>query len=217
MVSRPSENIYCFFFLGDSGDAVRVLKHWLKSPLGVPVKATIKPPREGLVPNGQRSSNPFTKDAEPDWIQQPDIRRSSQLDRKPPAPPPRQGTFGSEASSSQSPLGRNPPSLPPRTGTFGSEASSSSQSPIITERGERNSTAPAPAPKSPPAIPRKPIKLSSQNKVPQAGGSRSSPSPSPSTSTPAPTNGATMSRASTMDLLGDSTNESIEWKPLLPQ
>ncbi|KAJ5974043.1 hypothetical protein N7481_011253 [Penicillium waksmanii] len=162
--------------------------------------------KEGFVPNGQRSSNPFIKDAEPDWIQQPDIRRSSQLDRKPPAPPPRQatGTFGNEASSSQSPVGRNPPGLPPRQGTFGSEVSlsSSSQSPI--ER-ERNSTAPKP----PPAVPRKPVKLSSQNKVPQAGGSSSSPS------TPARMNGA--STTSTMDLLGDSTNESIEWKPLLPQ
>lgn len=185
---------------------------WLDN--GVPVKATIKPPREGLVPNDQRSSNPFTTDAEPDWIQ-PDQRRSSQLDRKPPAPPPRQGTgtFGSEAS--QSPLGRNqnqnPPAPPPRQGTgIGTVGGEASQSPVEKER-ERNST----APKSPPAIPRKPISLKSQNKVfQQAGGS----SPSPSPSTLARTNSASTSM-STMDLLGDSTSEheQIGWKPLLPQ
>ncbi|KAJ5739679.1 hypothetical protein N7533_012463 [Penicillium manginii] len=176
-------------------------KWWLDN--GVPVKATTKPP-EGLVPNTQRASNPFSTDTEPDWI-----RPSSD---RPPAPP-HDKELQPEPWNHNHPLAGTeveiPPAPPPRQGT----GSFSETSPV--ERGS------APAPRSPPAIPRKPISLSSRQSSMRLGpgeeeGGRAhsitASSPPPSASTPARSSAG-------LDLLGDSASEheQIGWKPLLPQ
>ncbi|KAJ5217507.1 uncharacterized protein N7469_011132 [Penicillium citrinum] len=59
-------------------------KWWLDN--GMPVKATLKPP-SNTIPNPQRHSNPFTPDAEPDWVSiptPPSPKPNHQIERKPP-------------------------------------------------------------------------------------------------------------------------------------
>lgn len=76
--------------------------------------------------------------------------------------------------------------------------------------------------KSPPAVPRKPVSLSSQataGRIPsgtssQARSATLQDSPSFSQS---PDGGSGVSSAGTGDLLGDASGETIGWKPLLPQ
>lgn len=100
----------------------------------MPVKATLKPP-SNTIPNPQRHSNPFTPDAEPDWVSiptPPSPKPNHQIERKPPPPPPRQSTTSSVGTTSSQ----------------GSGFVSASESPIEK-------------PKVPPVIPRKPISLSS--------------------------------------------------------
>lgn len=141
------------------------------------MKATIKPPREGLVANVQRRSNPFVSDAEPDWIPNHTATETVAPDtttaRKsvpPPPPPPRQ---------------RN-----------------------IDEAGPMVPGAGADLRNSPPAVPRKPLSLSSQR----------SRRDSVLRSTTAQQNiSEHVNSPASTDLLGDVTGEQIEWRPLLPQ
>lgn len=158
----------------------------------MPAKAAVQPPREGLVPNPQRKSNPFSMDDEPDWIPSPRVTEKGpepRFDRRP-LPPPRRGTSGGSKNSMQS---------------LGADKSA--------------------AEKSPPAVPRKPISLSSQATV---GRIPSTPSGQARGATLQNTSGLNQSRngvtgaseissVGTGDLLGDTSEETIGWKPLLPQ
>jgi hypothetical protein len=76
--------------------------------------------------------------------------------------------------------------------------------------------------KSPPAVPRKPVSLSSQataGRIPSGSSSQersASLQGSPSLRQTAD-GGRGVSSAETGDLLGDASGEPIGWKPLLPQ
>lgn len=104
------------------------------------------------------------------------------------------------------------PLPPPRRGTSG-RSKDNSQSPgggtPVVE-------------KSPPAVPRKPVSLSSQpsaGRVPSATSSQARSATlhdSPRLSQ-SPDGGRGVSSAETGDLLGDASGETIGWKPLLPQ
>lgn len=149
---------------------------------GTPVKATVHPPQKGLVANMQRKSNPFSSDVKPDWVPptgDPSIVRDDKPMRK--------------------------PALPPRTGTQDQFGDSSPT--VQTTPGQKQ---PNRIPeKSPPAVPRKPMSLSSPSEhrsSSQFAGERSSARPSTAKAT-----------ASPVDLLGGTGSEQIEWKPLLPQ
>ncbi|KAJ5971139.1 uncharacterized protein N7479_001057 [Penicillium vulpinum] len=91
---------------------------------------------------------------------------------------------------------RKKPMLPPRRDTL--ESPTGSSSPRAVEIG-----------KTPPAVPRKPLSLSSQTKI-----GTISPSGQHTSRQNSPGSGVTPSTRST-DLLGDSASEKIEWKPLL--
>lgn len=156
---------------------------------GVPAKAAVQPPKEGLVPNPQRKSNPFSKDDEPDWIPSSRFTEKgleARVDRRP-LPPPRRGTSGGSKNNMQSPVSDKP----------------------ATE-------------KSPPAVPRKPISLSSQatgGRIPStnSGPVRSATWQNSSSFRQSPDGVKGVSSAETGDLLGDASGENIGWQPLLPQ
>lgn len=86
--------------------------------------------------------------------------------------------------------------LPPRRGTF--ESPTRSLSPQAVETGKIR-----------PAVPRKPLSLSSQAKIGTV-----SPSSRHTTRQDSPGIDVPAGMGST-DLLSDSTSEQIEWKPLL--
>lgn len=148
------------------------------------MKATIKPPREGLVANVQRKSNPFASDPEPDWVPSP-----SATEKAP------------DAAAGRKPV---PPPPPPRQRTFDGADSMNSNA----NMNLRN---------SPPAVPRKPLSLSSQTSsrgpfLRSSTMQQNSSAQIGSLSSPTGT-----ARRASADLLGDVTGEQIEWKPLLPQ
>lgn len=149
------------------------------------MKATIKPPKEGLVANVQRKSNPFAPDSEPDWIPNPNAtgKAPDAVAGREPVPPP-------------------PP--PPRQRTF-------------DDAEPMNSDANTNLRNSPPAVPRKPLSLSSQTSL-RGPILRSSTMQQNASAQIGSLSGQTgkVRRAST-DLLGDVAGEQIEWKPLLPQ
>lgn len=169
----------------DSNDLIFKEARGLIQATGAPVTATVQPPREGFVANTQRKSNPFSLDAEPDWVPSSGVvgtASDSQVDRKP-VPPPRQRTLNESGSK---------------------EPSSPNWS----------------VSKSPPAVPRKPLSLSSQPSFPvsRSGSGQAEYTPPQSRSEPIrlrrPTGEAS---AGATDLLRDTTGEQLEWKPLLPQ
>lgn len=84
--------------------------------------------------------------------------------------------------------------LPPRRDTFESPTGSSSSREFGTEKIR-------------PAVPRKPLSLSSQAKTATVSPGQ------PTRLQNSPGNGGT--GMGSTDLLGDSANEQIEWKPLL--
>ncbi|CAG7918182.1 unnamed protein product [Penicillium olsonii] len=89
---------------------------WLDN--GTPVKATLQPPREGLVANPQRKSNPFSPDT--DWV------APAQIPRKPMLPP-RHGTTGSPTISTSPQSvgsGRLAPVVPRKPLSLSSQAKS---------------------------------------------------------------------------------------------
>ncbi|KAJ5626046.1 hypothetical protein N7510_002355 [Penicillium lagena] len=151
-------------------------KWWLDN--GAPVKATVHPPRSGLVANVQRKSNPFSSDVKPDWVPStgdPGITRDGK------------------------------PALPPRTGSQDRLGDSSPTVQTLPGQKQPNRI----PEKSPPAIPRKPLSLSSpsERRSPsQFAGKSSSSGPTTANAT-----------ASPADLLDGAGAEQIEWKPLLPQ
>lgn len=148
------------------------------------MKATIKPPKEGLVANVSRMSNPFVQDSEPDWIPNPNIT----------------------GKAPDTAAGRNPvpPPPPPRQRTFDDTEPMDSDA----DTNLRN---------TPPAVPRKPLSLSSQASL-RGPILRSSTMEQNASAQIGGVSGQTekVRRAST-DLLGDVPGEQIEWKPLLPQ
>lgn len=91
---------------------------------------------------------------------------------------------------------REKPMLPPRRDTF--ESPTGSLSPHAVEKAKVR-----------PAVPRKPLSLSSQTKVGAV-----SPSSQHTSSQDSPGSGVTADTGST-DLLSDSASEQIGWKPLL--
>ena len=102
------------------------------------------------------------------------------------------------------------PLPPPRRGTSGA-ARESVQSPV----GEKPV-----AGKSPPAVPRKPLSLSSQAAVSRVASTGSGPSRSASLrDSPGGESGQGFGGpgGQTGDLLGDASGDTIGWKPLLPQ
>ncbi|KAJ5085615.1 hypothetical protein N7532_010386 [Penicillium argentinense] len=157
-------------------------KWWLDN--GAPVKATVRPPREGLVANVQRNSNPFSSDAEPDWVASSVSKgKSSRMDRKP--APPKQRTFGEGSPAERQPGGNGGSTVP----------------------------------RSPPAIPRKPISLSSQSmhRAPVADSQTDVARDTPLQGSLSLSSSVGVNYGSTPDLLGDAASAQIEWKPLLPQ
>lgn len=152
---------------------------------GTPVKATLKPPTN-TIPNSNRLSNPFTPDAEPDWISTPTPPTSTST-RTPHSPTP------SATPSPTHRIERKPPPPPPRQSTASSVGTTSSQGSGFVSASE----SPIERSKVPPAIPRKPISLSSPAREERE-----------------------RERKSGMDLLGDDVDVDegdIGWKPLLPQ
>lgn len=119
-------------------------------------------------------------------------------------PSPRITQNGPEARADRKPL------PPPRRGTSGA-ARESVQSP-----GAEKSV----VGKSPPAVPRKPLSLSSQAAVSRVASTGSGPSQSASLRDSSGVgNGQGFGGPSdhTGDLLGDASGEAVGWKPLLPQ
>ncbi|KAJ5591772.1 uncharacterized protein N7459_002141 [Penicillium hispanicum] len=152
---------------------------WLDN--GAPVKSTVQPPKEGLVANSRRKSNPFSFDAEPDWVRNPGLARGdtdSRVGRKP-LPSPRHRTF--DAINSTRPFEKQAPG------------------------------------RTPPVVPRKPLSLTSQpaHRV-------SSPVRVASTASEGSLPRGAQHRSpggisgSGGDLLGDTMDEQIDWKPLVP-
>jgi hypothetical protein len=140
---------------------------------GASVKATVQPPKEELIANTQRKSNPFLADT--DWVASPGSAKNQKAD---PVPALRK------------------PMLPPRNGTL--ESPMASESLQAVELG-----------RVPPAVPRKPLALSSQ-----ANGGTITPS-GQQTSWQGSTGSGVAAGVDSTDLLGDSASEQIEWKPLL--
>jgi hypothetical protein len=146
------------------------------------VKSTVHPPQNGLVANVKRKSNPFSSDVEPDWVPStgdPSIIRDGKPLRK--------------------------PALPPRTG---SQDQLRDSSPMVQTNPGQQQPNRIPE-KSPPAVPRKPMSLSSpsEHRSPSHfAGESSSPGQSTAKATASPAN-----------LLDGTGAEQIEWKPLLPQ
>lgn len=103
------------------------------------------------------------------------------------------------------------PLPPPRRGTSNA-ARESVQSPPVGDKPV--------AGKSPPAVPRKPLSLSSQAAVSRVASTGSSPSPSASLRD-SPGVGSEQGfggpSSQTGDLLDDASGDPISWKPLLPQ
>ncbi|KAJ5555458.1 hypothetical protein N7461_003928 [Penicillium sp. DV-2018c] len=147
---------------------------WLDN--GASVKATVRPPKEGLIANTQRKSNPFL--AGTDWVASPGSAENKRAD---PFPVVRK------------------PMLPPRRGTLGSPTASEPLQAV--DRLDLG--------RVPPAVPRKPLALSSQ-----ANGGAMAPSGQQTSRRGSLGSGVAADMDST-DLLGDSAREQIEWKPLL--
>ncbi|KAF7713340.1 Uncharacterized protein PECH_001493 [Penicillium ucsense] len=201
---------------------------WLDK--GAPAKAEIQAPKPGFVPNPLRKSNPFSADTEPDWIPKTQLQekraKAPALPERKPAPPPRRRTAG--------------PSRDNDLSTSTSRSTSSSSPVSLSPRLEKLRLD-----KSPPAVPRKPISLSSQVTGPRFASPASSPafaSAGLARSSTLPRDfesrsvgrtaggggggggeeekkrGSQLSDAKRSDdLLGDAAGDSIGWKPLLPQ
>jgi hypothetical protein len=92
-------------------------------------------------------------------------------------------------------IGRKP-MLPPRRDTLGSSTGSTSPQSVKSAR-------------LPPAVPRKPLSLSSQTKA------QTMPTMSNTQGSRQGSLGSTNAASSPPDLLGDSSSERIGWKPLL--
>ncbi|KAJ6172456.1 hypothetical protein N7470_001523 [Penicillium chermesinum] len=182
---------------------------WLDNEItGAPGKATLQPPGEGLVPNPRRKSNPFSPDSEPDWVPQSRLGRQNTIDRKP-APPPRRvasvARTGSPVSMSGVPLDSKP-MLPPRRA-----ATADVSAPTMEVERQRLERAPP--------VPRKPISLSSQGSKPASisGRQTNATSPGGGSARSQQSYSAAGTSSASVDLLGDSADEPIEWKPLVPQ
>lgn len=150
------------------------------------MKATIKPPREGLVANVQRRSNPFVSDAGPDWV--PNHTATE--------------TVAPDATTGRKPVPQPPP--PPRQRN-------------IDEADFMVPGAGADLRNSPPAVPRKPLSLSSQRSRRDSVRRSSTMQLNASEHVNSPSSPTEKVRKAPTDLLGDATGEQIEWRPLLPQ
>ncbi|TVY35511.1 Inositol-1,4,5-trisphosphate 5-phosphatase [Lachnellula occidentalis] len=139
-------------------------KWWLDN--GNPAKSAIKPPQNGLVPNPNRPSNPYTPTDEPDWVTVPRMGSQNKVNTKfdpPPVNPrPTNGTRKlpppfNPAGSSSGTLANNffQTSLKdaPPTSTHPSQQSS--------DRRLSSSTTSSASKKIPPPIGRKPVHLTS--------------------------------------------------------
>lgn len=147
------------------------------------MKATIKPPKEGLVANVQRKSNPFVSDPKPDWVPNP-----SAMEKAP------------DAAAGRKPV---PPTPPPRQRTV-DEADAVGPDSSTDMRN------------SPPAVPRKPLSLSSQTALRGPVRLSSHVQHDASVQLGSVSDPTASAKGASTDLLGDVTGEQIEWKPLLP-
>lgn len=113
---------------------------------GAPIRSEIRPPRDGLIPNYYRKSNPFAADSEPDWISP-----STQT--------------GADGFRTVGKTGQERPPVPPRSGgvvTPSGTIATRSHVPVALEEDLVSRSTAASLPKSPPPVPSKPIALSSR-------------------------------------------------------
>ncbi|PMD18372.1 hypothetical protein NA56DRAFT_661621 [Hyaloscypha hepaticicola] len=87
-------------------------KWWLDN--GQPARSALKPPQQGVIPNPNRPSDPYTLTDEPDWVTISRIIASRQLSIKsiaPPPPSPRNPNSNSANGTRSIPPPLNPTSL----------------------------------------------------------------------------------------------------------
>lgn len=212
---------------------------------GAPVRSAISPPSDGLIPNYYRKSNPFTADAEQDWISPSTrlvangVRSVKQTDQDRPPVPPRAGGLVSPSGTIDA---RN-------------------HVPIAREKDLARIATTSSVAKSPPPVPSKPIALSSRahpspppTKITRAAsvpnsrsrvlasdrGSQSSFASTRSQLTPSPRNPSAGTQSAehvnaprtnvassagripgtyggARALLDDDASDNLDWKPLLPK
>ncbi|KAL4891371.1 SacI homology domain-containing protein [Aspergillus ambiguus] len=182
-------------------------KWWLAN--GMPVKSTVKPPSDDYIMNIFGGSNPFPSTNEPDWVSAQGYKDGDG---------PRRGPKIDDRSQR--------PALPPRGNSMAGrpEASPPSED-YNTLNVDGPESAQASYQKAAPPIPRKPVSLTMKPH-------QSSPDPTdterkrhgvpgiskrPGESLlDSPIDMPTQTPAETGDLLGGSLDESVEWKPLMP-
>jgi hypothetical protein len=147
-------------------------KWWLDN--GQPARSNIRPPQEGLVPNPNRPSNPYTPTDEPDWVTVPRMatpRAQSASSAAPPPPNHRNSNSNSTNGTRKLP----PPFNPNRSAVSElsknlTQASLKDSSAVIntafqpvstSERRQSTSTTSSTSKKAPPPVARKPIHLTS--------------------------------------------------------
>lgn len=143
-------------------------KWWLDN--GQPARSALRPPQQGVIPNPNRPSNPYTPTDEPDWVTVPRMTASRQQSSKSIAPPP-PNPRNSNSNSTNGTRSILPPLNP--TGTAVSalsrnlaqtslkNASTTSIPPPATDRRLSTSTTSSTSKKTPPPVARKPVHLSS--------------------------------------------------------
>ncbi|TVY50870.1 Inositol-1,4,5-trisphosphate 5-phosphatase 1 [Lachnellula cervina] len=140
-------------------------KWWLDN--GNPAKSTIKPPQNGLIPNPNRPSNPYTPTEEPDWVTVPRMGSQNKVNTKfdPPPVNPRPTTNGTR---------KLPPPFDPTGSSSVTLANNFSQTSLkdappasrlashqSSDRRHSSSTTSSISKKIPPPIGRKPVHLTS--------------------------------------------------------
>ncbi|CAL3961944.1 unnamed protein product [Diplocarpon coronariae] len=142
-------------------------KWWLDNRQ--PARSNIHPPREGLILNPDRLSNPYTPTDEPDWVDVPRMtqpRRQAASSVAPPPPNPRPGTSTSNGTR------KLPPASDPSASASGATTGLARKSvadgkpitrrqsqPALTQRRLSVSTSSSAGRKAPPPVARKPIHL----------------------------------------------------------
>jgi hypothetical protein len=143
-------------------------KWWLDN--GQPARSALKPPRQGVIPNPNRPSNPYTPTDEPDWVSVPRMTASRQQSTKSIAPPP-PNPRNSNSKSTNGTRSIPPPLNPSGTAvsalsrnlaqTSLKNASTTSVLPPATDRRLSTSTTSSTSKKTPPPVARKPVHLTS--------------------------------------------------------
>ncbi|KAL8936897.1 MAG: hypothetical protein Q9211_003960 [Gyalolechia sp. 1 TL-2023] len=148
-------------------------KWWLDR--GLPARSQAQPPRNNVVLNPARPSNPFTATTEPDWVmvvRSQEARNSGGKIDTPPTPPSRRGTRISPTSNGHPAAHQGAPDLAPKHGVSASKEQIGSLSPSKASDVLR---------KPAPPVPKKPAVLSTSSAGPDTPQGRARGESKPST------------------------------------